>query len=918
MRRILVAGIVVVAVACLGGVVAGSAHAYVPDGTQGWYWQMPQPAAGLADVTFADAGDAWAVGAGGVILHSTDAGQTWAAEQSGTVDDLDSVSFADAQHGWASGASTWDDPGQNVVLATTDGGETWVDRTPSGLTRTLTNVSFADDQNGWAGTTSGYAAHTTDAGLTWTTRRVGTAKGALAVDFVSASKGWATEDGDVVWRTTNGGATWSIVHRFNTQGFVDFTDSSHGWAALGTYGNESVSFSFLATSDGGVHWRVVRRIADAWISAFHTSSPLDAAFVGVVENGSTVSDSLADSYIVSATTDGGMSWTTRHIGGTLAPAAIAGRGSALCAVGEGIVASADAGGSWSAASSGQQYSLNDGVAVSSSDLWAVDDGGALLHSSDGRQWAEQPSPVRWSQELRALSFPDANDGWLVGATQSFSGGVILHTSDGGATWSPQASSLAGELVGVDFVDAANGWAISDDPWGSGNGGAMTAIERTTDGGASWLAQYVNGNPSLTAVDFVDATTGWAGGSASNGEAAVMYKTTDGGQSWATEALPKGLTGLSGLQFMDQNEGWAVGSSFPESSAPTPQGWLLHTTDGGATWAAVTTAPTGSFVDAVHFLDSQHGWLAGLGVWATTDGGATWAKVAGGAAAAIAATDATHVWAFGDGIVATLDGDGGDAAPPQTLDDADWAWHRRPVTIALSASDTGGSGVKDTQFSSDGGSTWQPGTAIAVPAPADTHANDGEHIFLYRSTDNAGNAEATEICGVGIDTVGPVCGAPKNATAGAGKSAIVRFKAADVTSGVAVATVRIETRAGRVVHTLVARSGDWSTDQAPAYLWLRFTCKLKPGLYRVVVRAVDRAGNLQTRTGRGWLRVVRSGAPKATPPFWPSGLPGEVTESGAPGNGALARPARAGLLGSPWGELPWQAGGGRLAVTGMGE
>ncbi len=104
----------------------------------------------------------------------------------------------------------------------------------------------------------------------------------------------------------------------------------------------------------------------------------------------------------------------------------------------------------------------------------------------------------------------------------------------------------------------------------------------------------------------------------------------------------------------------------------------------------------------------------------------------------------------------------------------------------------------------------------MPAPADTHANDGEHIFLYRSTDNAGNTEATEICGVGIDTVGPVCGALKNATAGAGKSAIVRFKAADVTSGVAVATVRIETRAGRVVHTLVARSGDWSMDPAPAY------------------------------------------------------------------------------------------------------
>ena len=45
-----------------------------------------------------------------------------------------------------------------------------------------------------------------------------------------------------------------------------------------------------------------------------------------------------------------------------------------------------------------------------------------------------------------------------------------------------------------------------------------------------------------------------------------------------------------------------------------------------------------------------------------------------------------------------------------------------------------------------------------------------------------------------------------------------------------------------------------------YFWMRFKCTLKPGTYRVVVRATDWAGNRQATIGRGTLRVVRSGAP----------------------------------------------------------
>ena len=53
---------------------------------------------------------------------------------------------------------------------------------------------------------------------------------------------------------------------------------------------------------------------------------------------------------------------------------------------------------------------------------------------------------------------------------------------------------------------------------------------------------------------------------------------------------------------------------------------------------------------------------------------------------------------------------------------------------------------------DGGS-FQNGTSVVIPAPAD-HSNDGAHTIEYRSTDNAGNAEPLHTATVRIDTTLP--------------------------------------------------------------------------------------------------------------------------------------------------------------------
>jgi len=892
MKHIRVVSIAAAVLAALA-VLAPSAEALVPDGAQGWFWQMPQPAGGipgLSAVAQPDPNDIWAVGAGGLVLHSADAGSTWSPQAAPTSTNLWSVSFPDGRHGWACGGSATG-TGSGVILATSDGGATWSDDTPSGFAASLTNVSFVDAEHGWLGTTDGEVLRTTDGGITWAQAKLpSTHKGYLAgyadVDFVDARHGWAGGMEGRIWTTTNGGGTWSRertgLSRDELVTQLEFTDARHGWALAQSY--YLGSSEILATSDGGRVWRRIST-PDPWATFLYADR---ASSVWLLDS------SGADPYLsdlsgvgtvtLCHTSDGGRRWSKSSLASPIAVSAMAARGDAVCEVGQGILTSSDGGNVWRPATSGQQYLFTAATALSASDVWAVDASGALLHSTDGSHWVEQPSPSRWANALYGVSFPDKNDGWLVGSSDLWGdGSVILHSSDAGATWTPQASNLSGELVGVDFVDASNGWAISDDNEGFTVGAPLT-VEHTTDGGATWLPEYVYDNATLYALDFIDPTTGWVAGEYqpsenSNGLPGI-FATTNGGITWSKEKLPVGAPAITGLQFVSANDGWAVGTSYDGEYDYPQQGWVLHTTDGGRSWVRVAGLDD-SLVTTVDFSDAQHGWLGGLdGVYATTDGGASWQQVAGGDGVwAIAATDPQHVWAFGEGFLASTVDAGGDTAAPVTLVDHFDAWHRQPFNLSLSPTDLGGAGVQSTAYSTDGGATWQTGTGVAIDAPAD-HSFDGQHTILYRTTDADGSQEQTESLSIGVDTLGPGCSAQPSVV-DAGKTGIIRFMACDATSDVEQATVSIVNAHGKVLRRFVERAGIWGGWGMP-YYWLRFKCTLKPGVYRIEVRATDWAGNSQVVIGRNRLTVVRRGAPPAHHPQWPAGLP-----SSSPGFSSLA-------------------------------
>ena len=78
------------------------------------------------------------------------------------------------------------------------------------------------------------------------------------------------------------------------------------------------------------------------------------------------------------------------------------------------------------------------------------------------------NPLPQGNSLYDVHFTDANTGWAVGAE-----GTVLHTTDGGSTWTTQISGTRNWLVDVHFTDATTGWAV----------GAWVTILHTTTGGS---------------------------------------------------------------------------------------------------------------------------------------------------------------------------------------------------------------------------------------------------------------------------------------------------------------------------------------------------------------------------------------------------------------------------------------------------
>lgn len=303
----------------------------------------------------------------------------------------------------------------------------------------------------------------------------------------------------------------------------------------------------------------------------------------------------------------------------------------------------------------------------------------------------QPRTSGASASLGAVHYASPTNIWTVGGI-----GTILYSTDGGDTWSPKTIPNVATTQccnSVRFVGESTVFI-----------GGLHAVLRSTDAGANWGGVVDNGNQGKNGLYPVSQDVAWAivMGTVGFSPAIGHYRYTFNGDgsvsTWSSMNVATVNDSLSGIFFIDADNGWSVGGpgrinriSNASGASPTIQtqispttenlygifmrsltlGWivgrngtLLKTTD-GTNWTALTS-PTASNLEDVFFVDDLHGWIVGDAgaIFATTDGGSTWQPETSGVSTRLRAVfvDGTS-FAVGDaGVILKKSG----APPPPQI------------------------------------------------------------------------------------------------------------------------------------------------------------------------------------------------------------------------------------------------------------
>lgn len=140
-----------------------------------------------------------------------------------------------------------------TVLHSTDGGIKWKGRRIGSPEQIFDDISFSDKSNGWIVGNHGCILHSSDRGKTWKEVSVPGVKGyyLTKVFFLDSRHGWIVGDGGTMLKTNDGGKSWQLIDTgrhiiaFND---VVFKDSNTGWV-VGEGG------LIMKTTDGGLNWQ---------------------------------------------------------------------------------------------------------------------------------------------------------------------------------------------------------------------------------------------------------------------------------------------------------------------------------------------------------------------------------------------------------------------------------------------------------------------------------------------------------------------------------------------------------------------------------------------------------------------------------------------------------------------------------------
>jgi photosystem II stability/assembly factor-like uncharacterized protein len=221
--------------------------------------------------------------------------------------------------------------------------------------------------------------------------------------------------------------------------------------------------------------------------------------------------------IILKTTNEGNIWTTLYPGGGFTLYSVfftdANYGHAVGAVG--IIRSTTNGGqSWDYQTSNTTLNLTS-VFFTSRDTGYIGGLGnqtMLKTTNRGVNWFTMPPPGSNNALIRSMCFVNSTTGIAGGSL-----GKVYKTTNSGGNWTEiQAGTSYMSFEGVCFANQNTGYFISS-----------SGILLTTNTGENWITQYIDFNPYIYAVHFINAYTGYT-----VGENGGIWKTTTGGGAFS--------------------------------------------------------------------------------------------------------------------------------------------------------------------------------------------------------------------------------------------------------------------------------------------------------------------------------------------------------------------------------------------------
>ncbi|TDI72216.1 MAG: hypothetical protein E2O85_00895 [Bacteroidetes bacterium] len=227
------------------------------------------------DVVFINENEGWVVNLRGEVYGTKDGGSSWELLYSNPILGFRSTAFINDRIGFVGSLSSG-----RVLFQTFDGGRNWFDltsRIKGTIPQSICGLWVVDENTIYGvGAFFGgpWFLKSTDGGVTWTSKLVGTgAKALVDVYFKNKNEGYAVggtadvaqmlQGNAVVLRTIDGGSNWTQVHQtshsLNVGGEwgwkISFPSELVGYVSLEYTGNnDNEPAKYLKTVDGGLTW----------------------------------------------------------------------------------------------------------------------------------------------------------------------------------------------------------------------------------------------------------------------------------------------------------------------------------------------------------------------------------------------------------------------------------------------------------------------------------------------------------------------------------------------------------------------------------------------------------------------------------------------------------------------------------------